>query len=222
MLLIENITDSKTADKRHKLLLDELSHRVKNTLATVQSISLQTMRSVENDPYEFRRRFQSRLISLSKAHDLLTTYEWAGAGLRELINLTLAPYTGDISIAGPPVYLSSNAAMTLNMVFHELATNAAKYGGLSVPDGRLSISWEYDDPRRPTCIKVIWKERGGPCVSLPLRRGFGTRMIETGPRTELWAKTELMFEPDGVVCILDIPFTAKVMRYPPSRLSSRG
>jgi PAS domain S-box-containing protein len=209
---VRDISNEKAGAERQKLLLDELNHRVKNTLATVQSISLQTLRGVDNDPVEFRKRFQSRLLSLSKAHDLLTTSQWRGALLGDIIALTLAPYVSSkgssIIMCGDAVHLTANAAVTLNMVFHELATNAGKYGSLSVADGHLEITWGSHE----TGVKIDWRESGGPAVAPPTRRGFGTRMIEAGPRTELWAETNLMFDPDGVRCTIDVPFTAKVTR----------
>jgi PAS domain S-box-containing protein len=214
IVMVEDITDQKHNDVQTKLLLDELNHRVKNTLATVQSISMQTMRSVENDPVEFRKRFQTRLLSLSKAHDLLTHRGWDGAELGEIIALTLNPYiTSDgasIDLHGDAVHLNPNAAVTLNMVFHELATNAAKYGSLSSPTGRLEVTWHYDRPRKPTGVHITWKESDGPLCQQPKRTGFGTRMILSGPQTELWAKTGLDYKDTGLECTLDVPFTQKV------------
>jgi PAS domain S-box-containing protein len=223
IVVVEDITEQRAAEERQKLLTDELNHRVKNTLATVQSISMQTLRSVENDPKEFRTRFQKRLLSLSLAHDLLTQSQWEGADLGEIIALTLAPYLSSngssIVMQGDPVHLSANAAVTLNMVFHELATNAAKYGSLSVANGHLDISWRYDDIKKPTSVFVSWTESGGPEVSPPTRAGFGTRMIQLGPTTELWAKCDLAFDPKGVQFTLDIPLSNKVMVPKPVRKS---
>jgi two-component sensor histidine kinase len=196
---------------RQKLLLDELNHRVKNTLATVQSLASQTLRSAES-PDAFRQTFEARVVALSKAHDLLTTRNWQGAALNEIVAQQLAPYStvepARLVLAGEPVALTPRAALTLSMVFHELATNAAKYGALSVPSGRLDVRWKVDrDASGSRVVTLTWQESGGPPVAPPTRRGFGSRLIERST-SELEGEMRYEFDPFGVRYSVAIPLTA--------------
>ena len=140
--VVQDISERKAAEQRQKLLMDELNHRVKNTLATVQSLASQTARSAHT-PAAFREGFEGRLIALSKAHDQLTIHHWESADLRELLSGSLAPYGGAdrVVLRGEDVVLRPRAVLTLAMAVHELTTNAAKYGALSVPGGRIEIRW---------------------------------------------------------------------------------
>ena len=164
--VVQDITERKAAEQRQKLLIDELNHRVKNTLATVQSLASQTARGAPT-PAAFREGFEGRLIALSKAHDQLTMHHWESADLRELLSGSLAPYTGAgperIVLRGEDIVLRPRAVLTLAMAFHELTTNAAKYGALSVPGGRIEIRWQPvrgdDDGRR--CCGSIGSSRAG-------------------------------------------------------------
>lgn len=210
-----DISARKAAEEQQRLLLDELNHRVKNTLATVQSIAMQTRRNAEG-PAAFSEALEGRIQAMARAHDLLTQASWAGAYLSEVIGQTLSPYltNGDgerrISQNGPQVRLGPNAAVTLNMAFHELATNAAKYGALTRPDGRISVTWDVDRTAEPQIIAIDWIETGGPRVSSPDRRGFGSRLIEQGVARELGGHIHLEFDPAGVQCRMRIPAVGKL------------
>lgn len=209
-----DISARKAAEERQRLLLDELNHRVKNTLATVQSIAVQTRRDTL-DAAGFERAFLERLNALARVHDLLSRVAWEGASLADVVSQTLAPHFvasnrgGRLSLDGPDVRLGPNAAVTLTMAFHELATNAAKYGALSVESGRVQVRWRADDPRVPSAIEITWRESGGPAVVPPARRGFGTRFIETGLAREFDGTVELVFNPEGVRCRMTIPLSLK-------------
>ena len=208
-----DITERKRADERQKLLLDELNHRVKNTLATVQSIARQTRRAAE--PAAFEEAFLSRLTALAQAHDLLTAVAWEGASLKDVIARTVAPYvaggqTERIRLVGPDVRLNPNAAVSLTMGFHELATNAGKYGALSVVGGHVDVEWRVDSMTHPTQIEIDWRETGGPPVDPPARRGFGTRLLETGLAREFDGHVELSYAPEGVRCRMRLPLSPKL------------
>lgn len=210
--VVHDITDRKEAEQRQKLLVDELNHRVKNTLATVQSLATQTLRGA-GSPEQFRRAFEARIIALSKTHDLLTSRNWRGADLAAIISQQLQPYAMDparLVLAGDAVALTPRAALTLSMVFHELATNAAKYGALSTPAGRLEVRWTVEGAQgeaAPDCVRLTWQETGGPAVIPPQRRGFGSRLIERST-SELDGEAELEFAPAGLRYCVSIPLTA--------------
>jgi PAS domain S-box-containing protein len=208
--VVQDITERKTSERRQRLLIDELNHRVKNTLATVQSLASQTARGAPT-PAAFREGFEGRLIALSKAHDQLTTHHWESAELRDLLSGTLAPYSGSapdrIVLRGEDVVLRPRAVLTLAMAFHELTTNAAKYGALSVPGGRVEIRWQPvqgDDGERPS-LKIDWIEQGGPAVVEPERRGFGSKLIEGSIAAEHGGSARLAFEPTGLRCEIVLP-----------------
>jgi PAS domain S-box-containing protein len=208
-----DVTSRKRADEQQRLLLDELNHRVKNTLATVQSIALQTGRTAQ--PEGFEAAFIARIAALSRAHDLLTEVAWEGASLREVIARTLAPYVADgqadrARLVGPNIRLNPNAAVSLTMAFHELATNAAKYGAFSVVTGRVDVTWGVDSMTDPTLIEIDWRESGGPPVDPPARRGFGSRLVETGLAREFDGRIELRFAPEGVCCHMRLPLSHKM------------
>lgn len=211
-----DITERKLADAQQRLLLDELNHRVKNTLATVQSIARQTRRSA-GDADAFNQAFEGRLAALSRAHDLLTKASWHGASLAEVLRETLAPHQSGadeaarVTIEGPPIRLRPNAAVTLNMAFHEMATNALKYGALSCEAGRLSVCWAVDAGPDPAGLTITWIESGGPPVDPPLRRGFGARLLEQGLTRELDGVVRLDYLPEGVRCAISLPLSRKVV-----------
>jgi two-component sensor histidine kinase len=210
-----DITDRKRVEQRQRLLLDELNHRVKNTLATVQSIARQTRRTASG-PDDFALSFAARIDALARAHDILTGSAWQGAMLDDIIGQTLAPYArpngGEerIQFSGPPVRLRPNAAVTLNMAFHELATNAAKYGSLSTRNGRLDVTWTADRSTEPTMLEMVWVETGGPCVTPPARIGFGTRLLQTGLPRELSGSVDIDFAPEGFRCHMKVAISHKI------------
>ena len=208
-----DVTARKAADERQRLLLDELNHRVKNTLATVQSIARQTTRAI--DPAAFEEAFLARISALAAAHDLLTAVAWEGALLKDVIARVVAPYlsgAGDdrLRLSGPSVRLNPNAAVSLTMAFHELATNAGKYGALSVPAGEVEVTWTLDDPAQPALVEILWREAGGPPVTPPTRRGFGSRLVEKGLARELGGEVSLRFAPEGLTCLMRLPLSHKL------------
>ncbi len=207
--IFQDITERKQAEDQQRFFLDELNHRVKNTLATVQSIAAQTLRSTK-DTMQFKEAFEGRLLALSKTHNLLTLKSWREADLREIVEQELAPYrkAGDtrVSIEGPRVNMPARYAINLGLVVHELVTNAAKYGALSVPTGHLNVSWSivpaYD---RPSQLRIHWAESGGPPVSPPKRQGFGSRLIKRSIEGELEGYMLLNFATTGVSYDISVP-----------------
>jgi two-component sensor histidine kinase len=196
-----DVTDRVLAERQQKLLLDELNHRVKNTLATVQAIAAQTLRT-NPEPAAFREAFESRLVALSATHDLLTAGSWRGAALKDVAQIEFRPYGGErYSLDGPDVALSPAEALSLGLLFHELATNAAKYGALSGADGRVEVRWTVDERR----LELTWRERSGPKVTPPTRRGFGSRLIERSLKGEMAGEAVLDFAEDGLTCRVTLP-----------------
>ena len=199
-----DVTENVRAAQLQKLMIDELNHRVKNTLATVQSIAIQTARS-HTDPASFASTFQSRILALSHTHDLLTLSHWEGADLQAILtHETEAFGRSRINLNGPVTALAPATALSLGMIFHELATNAAKYGALSEPDGRVLIDWSVaEQPDR--ILKLTWRELDGPKVTLPDRRGFGSRLIERNIRHDLAGEIDLVYASDGLIAELTVP-----------------
>ncbi|MFT3809081.1 MAG: HWE histidine kinase domain-containing protein [Micropepsaceae bacterium] len=193
------------AEQRQRILLDELNHRVKNTLATVQSIAKQTLKDTES-PAAARGAFEARILALSHAHDLLSRSSWAGADLRTILTRELRPYGSErADLDGEPVRLTPRAAVALGMVAHELATNAAKYGALSNGEGRVMAAWRLEAGKTGKTLNLDWRELGGPKVSPPSKRGFGSRLIRMSLEGELGGSTDLRFDPDGLTCNISIP-----------------
>jgi PAS domain S-box-containing protein len=209
--VVQDINEGKKAELRQKLLLDELNHRVKNTLATVQSLASQTSRSTMN-PKDFSNAFEGRLIALSKAHDQLTLHHWENAELRELLTGSLAPYAAAspsrIVLRGEDLVLRPRAVLTLAMVVHELTTNAAKYGALSAPGGSVEVRWHPDEQGSRKLLRLDWSESGGPEVKKPERRSFGSRLIEGSVKAELGGTAKLVYAPEGLRCEMLIPWTS--------------
>lgn len=202
-----DISERKQHEEHQKLLLNELSHRVKNTLATVQSIVIQTLRAAPTME-AFRDAFEARLDALAKTHNLLMQNPSQVATLRDLVASELSHFAADdnsrYEIEGEILSLPSDRAVPIGMMFHELATNAAKYGALSAPSGRVTVSWAvHEEPGRT--LRLQWIETGGPPVVMPLRRGFGSRLIERGLAHELGADVRLIFDPAGVRCTMKMP-----------------
>lgn len=189
-------------------LIDELNHRVKNTLAVVQSIVWQALRSTL-DPKVAREAIESRLFALSRSHDLLTRENWKGAGLRQVIDEALQPFvdagSDRIGFIGEDVRFPPKAALALSVVFNELGTNALKYGALSTAEGKVRIEWNIRDAPGGRRLVVNWRETGGPLVKPPSHKGFGSNAIERGLIHELGADVLLDYRPEGVVCTIDIP-----------------
>ena len=187
----------------HDLLIDELNHRVKNTLAILQSIATQTFRSASRAE---REKFEGRLRALAEAHNLLSTEKWQGSELQDVIRRVLQPYLLNnperVRMFGPKVPLSPRLAVVLSMILHEIATNAAKYGALSNDSGTVALDWEILEEGTGRQLRLIWTEAGGPPVVAPVQRGFGSRLIERSARDQLGGEATVDFLPRGVVYTL--------------------
>lgn len=200
-----DITQLKEAEDRLRLLALELKHRMRNTIAMIQAIANQTMKT-GTDIVEIKTMFLARLNTLSSAQDLLTQTEWSRAGLVDLVQSSLAPH-GDrsrFSIEGADVELSSKCALGLALALHELATNANKYGALKDDDGRVEVRWSIDGDG----FHFVWREVDGPPVIAPTRTGFGSRMIEKALAGYFKGSAEIQYQPDGVVFTLHAPVEA--------------
>ena len=183
--LVQNITERKTAEKRQRLLVDELNHRVKNTLATVQSFAVQTLRSAPTVA-EGRKAFEARLIALSKTHDVLTRQHWEGADVREVIGEVIAAYrgqsgTGRFRIDGPELILQPKAALALSLALHELATNAVKYGALSNHTGGIEIEWKVTPQPKRFRLLLGRNRRAESGTARPARFRIAPRRTRTIP-----------------------------------------
>jgi two-component sensor histidine kinase len=202
-VLALEIEHRRRIERHQNLLLDELNHRVKNTLATVQAIAMQTLKGADAAA---RDTFVGRLFALSSQHDLLTLDNWEGASLDGVVRRALRPWRDEdqarFKVEGPPVHLEPKRALALGMAFHELATNAARHGALSRPGGEVQVRWTID-PRGG--VQVRWEEQGGPEVSAPARRGFGLRLIEHGLAREVSGTVSLSFAPQGLTCEWTMP-----------------
>ena len=199
-----DITERKRGEEQRTLLVNELNHRVKNTLAVVQSIAHQTLRSAKTLP-EAGHALSGRLVSLGKAHDILTEEQWRGADLRDLLAAALATHAGldRFRLAGGSVWLRPTLALSLALAVHELATNAIKYGALSAAGGQVSISWTVDGQAEGRRLRIEWRETGGPPVKPAGRKGFGTRMLERILDSEPGGSVRIGFDPAGLACVFE-------------------
>jgi two-component system CheB/CheR fusion protein len=209
----QSITELKRSHAHNDALVGELQHRVKNILATVSSLAVRMTRS-SGSIEEFSSAFLGRLIAMGAMHEMLSARGWVGADLRKLMVTAIVPYVqrgkDNYSATGPAVLLRPNAAATLGMVFHELATNAVKYGSLSVPNGRIDLSWEVEDSPGGQRLTINWAERNGPRVHPPKHDGFGSIFVERSVEFELEGTVGLEFEPSGVQCTISFPFRHNV------------
>jgi len=204
-----DLTERKRGERERELLARELSHRVKNILAVVQSLAMQTdhSRSVE----EFRDKFLGRLSAFARAHSMLLDAQWRGSDLKQLIEQALDAYRVDhpdvIEIEGESVPLSTNQSLGLSLILHELCTNAAKYGALSHQEGYVRVSWRVESSDEGRCLHLLWQERGGSPIEPPGEKGFGTRLIERACTYELEGEVELDYAPAGLCCQVLFPLT---------------
>lgn len=202
-----DVSEHVAARQHLRLLLDELNHRVKNTLATVQSVAVQTLRNASSTS-QARDILQNRLFALAQAHDVLTREHWEGGDLHEVVSAALAAHLDThehrFHVDGPAFRVRPRAVLALSMALHELATNAIKYGALSNSTGTVHINWQ-PVPGRPPHLAFTWKEAGGPPVVAPRRRGFGSRLIEHGLAQDLRSDVLLDFEPHGLICSILTP-----------------
>ncbi|RAK65540.1 sensor histidine kinase [Phenylobacterium kunshanense] len=193
-----DITERKAAEQHQRLLVNELNHRVKNTLAIVQAIAWQSFRTSGASRLA-REAFEGRLAALASAHDVLTRQDWDGGSISQILGSAVAPHDpgeGRLTASGPLVMLEPKAAVALALAMHELATNAVKHGALSTPEGRVEVRWTVDGET----LALTWRETGGPPVRAGIKRGFGTRLLEQGLSEELKGAVRLEFRPEGLVC----------------------
>ena len=195
---VRDISSEKAAKERQALLIGELHHRVKNTLTTVQSIMNFTLRTSETME-AFRQGMTGRLASLARSHTLLIDNEWAGADLEKIIRAELEPYDeGErLTLDGATFHLPVDAAVPLAMAVHELATNAVKYGALSVPDGQLTVGWRTERTENGTMLHLEWAESNGPPVAPPTRRGFGSTLLERVLGGQVGGTVDVTYPPEG-------------------------
>lgn len=193
-----DITERKLAERRQQLLMNELNHRVKNTLAIVQAVAWQSFRS-GGMTRQAREAFEGRLAALAAAHDVLTRRNWEAGSMLQIVAGSLAPHDpgdGRVTVEGPGLDLEPKTAVSMALAVHELATNAVKHGALSVPEGRVEVRWTAEEG----VLRLCWRETGGPRVSPPNQRGFGARLLEQGLAEDLAGTVRLQFPPEGVVC----------------------
>lgn len=200
--------EREASDKLQKLILEELHHRIKNTLATVGAIASQSLRNVEGAEHA-RHAIEGRLLALGRAHDLLLQARWTSADLGKIVRGATEAFDNPderrFSIAGPPIQVTSGAVIAVAMTLNELCTNTTKFGALSVPEGHVDITWTLDQEARR--LHLTWTERNGPTVHIPERRSFGTRLIETLGK-QLKGDVTLSYEPAGFVYVLDVPLAS--------------
>ncbi|MDO9057408.1 MAG: sensor histidine kinase [Bradyrhizobium sp.] len=200
--------EREAADKLQKLILDEMHHRIKNSLATVSAIASQSLRNATSIAHG-KQSIEGRLVALGRAHDLLMQASWANASLSQTVRSATEPYdsagAGRFSIKGRDTGIISGAVIALAMTFNELCTNTTKFGALSTPNGRVDIAWTVDDTAQR--LRLTWTERDGPAVQPPARQSFGSRLIETLGR-QLKGHVKLSYEPAGFVYIFDVPLAS--------------
>jgi PAS domain S-box-containing protein len=205
--IVRDETAARLAEEQRVLLLNELNHRINNTLVTVQALVDQTLRAREVRA-DVRDDVAARLLALAEAHKVLVDQNWAGADLAAIVSRALAPYEQQkarAEVDGPPLRLSPQQAVSMSLILHELATNAIKYGALSTPAGTVSVSWNLAlDGSGGRHMTFLWLERGGPPVTAPQRKGFGTRLIERSMAQESGSRVEVGYEPDGVRCAIEL------------------
>ncbi|AAK24525.1 sensor histidine kinase [Caulobacter vibrioides] len=202
-----DVTGERLAESHRQLLVNELNHRVKNTLATVQSIANQSLRNAGVDA-SVRDALEGRLMAIAATHNVLTDQNWSAASLRQIVDGSVTPYRanpGQLTISGDDLKVSPKPAVVMALAFHELAINALKYGALSAPDGHVDIHWSVDPDDQ---LLIEWAERGGPTVRPPERRGFGSRIVELALPNELGGKVDLDYRRDGLRCSIRSPLSA--------------
>ena len=206
-----DIADRKAAEERATLLMSELDHRVKNILAVVSSVVSQTLR-LASTPEATTKEIEGRIMAIARAHNLVADQGGVGSSLGEIFRTELKPFIQDsnLKIDGAAILLTSNASLIVALAVHELTTNAAKYGSLSVPGGRLDIRWTTESGEGTTRLRILWQENGGPPVTLPKHRGFGTKLIEMSLVRGLGAQVERVFDPSGVRCEITLPLSPEV------------
>ncbi len=207
--ILRDRTEVQAEAERRDLLMAEMNHRMKNTLAMVQGVAALTHRHTDTAA-EFQAAFGARLMVLARSNDVLTRTDWHDAPLRDVVGSALDAYAGEpdrIGIEGPPVLLPVSLAVTVSLSFHELVTNAVKYGALSVPAGRVDVAWTVSKIRKGgSKVDIVWRERGGPVVAPPQRRGFGSQLLEKGMPSG--GTVRLDFQPEGLECRICLPLSS--------------
>lgn len=207
--IVRDITERRRREQREEWLKREASHRAKNVLAVVQAVARQTAAS---RPDAFIETLEKRIASLAASHDLLVRNGWGETDLAALVEAQLAPFEAHdhqrLDISGEPVVIGPEAAQTLGMVLHELATNASKYGALSIPEGSVAISWRVQSGEDGAALTLSWTERGGPPVAAPARTGFGSRLVSRMASTALRATITQDWRPEGLALALVCPVEA--------------
>jgi two-component sensor histidine kinase len=206
LVVCKDVTSEHMAREALNLINEELKHRVKNTLTVLGAVATQTFRDASSRAD--LEKYLARLAAFGRAHDLLTAANWAEAPLRDVINTALAPYRageGRFAVSGPPVVVKSRQALALSLALHELATNALKYGALSMASGRVSISWMVEDHEGAPIFVFVWREFGGPPASEPAGLGFGSRLISRVLRDDFGGSVEASYETTGFICRLTAP-----------------
>jgi two-component sensor histidine kinase len=200
--------EREAADKLQKLILGELHHRIKNTLATVSAIASQSFRAATSIEHG-QQAMEGRLVALGRAHDLLMQVSWSNASLTHTLSGATEPYDSQgarrFHFNGPDVRITSGAVIALAMTLNELCTNTTKFGALSTAAGRVEIAWTIDNEKQR--LRLTWTERGGPPVQRPTRRSFGTRMMESLGQ-QLNGQVQLTYDPSGFVYVLDVPLSS--------------
>jgi PAS domain S-box-containing protein len=216
---IVNLTTYKLEQEHSRMLINELNHRVKNTLSTVESIVWQAFQHT-SDPTEILDAIGARIAALSASHDLLSRENWTGATIRSVIAEALLPFgSADseaerITLSGSDLRLNPRTVMLLGIALHELATNATKYGALSNEAGMVAVDWATETAPDGDRLVLLWRETGGPVVAPPSRRGYGSLVLERGLAHELGAKVDLSYPPDGAICTIELPVLANIVNRP--------
>jgi two-component system CheB/CheR fusion protein len=210
---ITDITQRKQAEAYQQMLMHELQHRAKNIIATISALASRMLRT-STTVDDFNKGFLTRLTAMGHMHDLLSQHNWAGAELRTLVESALSsfvsPHQEAVKIGGPAIVIKPNAAATLGMVFHELATNAAKYGALSSPDGYIDVRWDVAPGQGENVITITWSERNGPRIKPPENTGFGTGFVQRSIEYELEGQVDLSYAADGLKCTISFPAKFRV------------
>jgi two-component sensor histidine kinase len=200
--------ERKASDELQKLILEELHHRIKNTLATVSAIASQSLRNVQGAEHA-QHAIEGRLLALGRAHDLLLQARWTSADLERIVRGAIEAFDNPdepkFSVAGPAIRMSSSAVIAIAMTLNELCTNTTKFGALSMREGRVDIAWTLDQQSQR--LRLTWIEKNGPAVQTPEKRSFGTRLIETLGK-QLKGDVQLTYEPAGFVYAFDVPLAS--------------
>jgi two-component system, chemotaxis family, CheB/CheR fusion protein len=208
-----DITTIIAAEEHQRLLIAELNHRVRNMLGLVMGIATQTLSKGLGDATTVET-FLDRIHALARAYELLSRGTWSDVPLREIVDQQLQPYLTEahrVTTEGASVSLRPKATLALGMVIHELATNAMKHGALSVPEGRVDVTWSIEDGERGRCLVLNWQEAGGPAVGKPIRKGFGSELIARTLGYELEGEVKMDFAAEGLRTTLIMPFTPQLV-----------